>query len=242
MKEGLLQNQWARDVVGAPTTQVLCQYLLVWRLLANVTLDPIQSDRFVWKWSADGKYSASSTYRAFFAGATTLPGAVELWKTKAPGKVRFFFWLAMHRRLWTAERRKRHGLQDHDDYIMCGQEPETASHLFLQRVLARELWLKLLYPVGLDSLLPQHDDEIVDWWLRQRMELQAEARAVFDSLLMLASWMLWKERNNRTFRDATSTVHELFRAIVTEGVLWVQAGYKNLSTVSLVWSQNLSSV
>jgi len=119
---------------------------------------------------------------------------------------------------------------------------ETASHLFLQCVLARELWLKLLHPVGLDSLLPQHDDEIVDWWLQQRMRLQAEAREVFDSVLMLASWMLWKERNNRTFRDATFTVHELFRAIVTEGELWVQAGYRNLSTVCSVWSQSLSSM
>ena len=51
----------------------------------------------------------------------------------------------MHRRLWTAEHRNRHGLQDHDDCIMCGQEPETASHLFLQCVLARQLWLKLLH-------------------------------------------------------------------------------------------------
>jgi hypothetical protein len=117
---------------------------------------------------------------------------------------------------------------------MCGQEPETASHLFLQCVLARQLWLKLLHLVGLDSLLPQHDDEIVDWWLRQRMQLQVEARAVFDSVLMLASWNLWKERNNKTFRDATSNVHELFCEIVTEGELWVQAGYRNLSTICSV--------
>lgn len=91
LKEALFQNRWAHDVVGAPTTQVLCQYLLVWRLLADVELDPFQSDRFVWKWTAGGQYSASSAYRAFFAGSASLPGAVELWKAKAPPKVKFFF-------------------------------------------------------------------------------------------------------------------------------------------------------
>jgi hypothetical protein len=35
------------------------------------------------------------------------------------------FWLALHCRLWTAERRKRHGLQDDDGCALCDQEPET---------------------------------------------------------------------------------------------------------------------
>lgn len=118
MKEGLLQNRWERDIVGAPTTQVLCQYLRVWQLLRAVELDPLQPDRFMWKWSADGKYSASSTYRAFFAGSTSLLGAKKLRKAKAPPRVKFFFWLALHRRLWTAERRMRHGLQTNADCVL----------------------------------------------------------------------------------------------------------------------------
>lgn len=56
VRDGLFQHRWARDIVGAPTTQVLCQYLLVWSLLRDVVLDQLQVDRFVWKWSPDGKY------------------------------------------------------------------------------------------------------------------------------------------------------------------------------------------
>ena len=90
LKDGIFQNRWARDIVGAPTTQVLCQYLRVWGILRNVILDPLQEDRFVWRWTADGRYSASSAYRAFFAGSSSLLGANELWKTKAPLRVKFF--------------------------------------------------------------------------------------------------------------------------------------------------------
>jgi hypothetical protein len=75
---------------------VLTQFLKVWELLQDVTLDPLVSDRFVWKWSPDGKYSA---YWAFFFGLMKLHGAKELWRVKAPPHIKFFFWLALHRRL-----------------------------------------------------------------------------------------------------------------------------------------------
>lgn len=91
VKDALEHNQWARDVMGVLTMQVLCQYHIVWGLMRQVALDLLLSNRFVWKWSPDGKYSASSTYRAFFAGSTSLLGANELWKTKAPPRVKFFF-------------------------------------------------------------------------------------------------------------------------------------------------------
>lgn len=162
LKDGLDHNRWASDIVGAPTTQVLCQFLRVWELTHAVALNPLQSDRFVWKWSADGRYSASSTYRAFFAGSTSLLGARELWRSKVPPRVKFFGWLALHKCLWTAARRKRHGLQDQDDCVLCGQAPETVEHLILGCVFARQLWCSLLSPIGLVTLVPEHDDDIGD--------------------------------------------------------------------------------
>lgn len=78
VKDGLCQNCWAHEIAGALTALVLSQFLSVWELLWNVALDPMLSDWFVWKWSPKGKYSASSAYRAFFAGSSALLGAREL--------------------------------------------------------------------------------------------------------------------------------------------------------------------
>lgn len=75
LRDALPNNRWARDITGAPTTQVLCDYLRVWELVRSVNLRPLQPDRFIWKWLADGKYSVSSTYRAFFHGSASLLGA-----------------------------------------------------------------------------------------------------------------------------------------------------------------------
>lgn len=137
LRDALTDNRWARDITGAPTTQVLCDYFKVWDLLRSVNLQPLQPDWFVWKWSPDGKYSVSYAYRAFFHGSASLLGAKELWSAKAPPHVKLFFWLALHKRLWTSTRRLRHGIQDDDACALCGQEPETVAHLFLGCVFAR---------------------------------------------------------------------------------------------------------
>ena len=95
------------------TVAILCEYVPIWDLVEPVQLSPQVADRYIWKWTPSGNYSASYAYRAFFFGMTSLPGAMFVWRASVPPKVKFFFWLALHGRLSTAERRKRPGLQTH---------------------------------------------------------------------------------------------------------------------------------
>ena len=187
LRDVLADNQWARDVTGALTVQVVRDYLKVWELLRSVQLHPLQPDRFVWKWTADGSFSVSSAYRAFFVGSTKLLGAKELWRTKAPPKVKLFFWLALHRRLWTAERRKRHGLQDDDACALCDQHAETASHLFLGCAFARQVWFGVLQRLQLGDLTPTGHCDLGNWWIQQRKRIDTGSQPVFDSLFLLIS-------------------------------------------------------
>jgi len=55
LRDALADNQWARDVTGALTVQVVRDYPKVWELLRSVQLHPHQPDRFVWKWTADDR-------------------------------------------------------------------------------------------------------------------------------------------------------------------------------------------
>lgn len=73
-----------------------------------------------------------------------MAGAVEIWRAVAPPKVKYFFWVALHGRLWTAERRKRHGLQPDGTCALCDQHNETTDHLLCSCVFAREVWARLL--------------------------------------------------------------------------------------------------
>jgi hypothetical protein len=50
-----------------------------------------------------------------------------------------------------------------------------------------------------------HEERAIHWWLHNRKLLPTTIRRGFDSLFFLIGWLLWKERNARTFnRDATS--------------------------------------
>lgn len=65
-------------------------------------------------------------------------------------------WLAVRRRLWTADRWLHHGL--------CDQEYETADHLAIRRVFLREAWHAILSRCSLGHVVPASESTLDDWW------------------------------------------------------------------------------
>lgn len=187
IRDAITNGSWIRDIQGAPVAHVLCDYVVVWAKVQGVVFDDLTSDRFIWKWTTDGSYTASSAYCAFFTGMSSLRGAKELWKARAPAKCKFFFWLLLHERLWTAERRKRRGLQDDDACALCDQEPETARHLSGECVYAREVWYRVLATLGSAALAPQQGTAFMDRWLERRQLLTSVWHVGFDSLVILVA-------------------------------------------------------
>lgn len=232
----LTDHQWTRDISGAPTAAVLVEYVPLWDTLQEVTLDPFTPDRFIWKWSACGTYTASSAYRAFFIGMSQLPGAKFIWRAAAtpppPCQVLLLAIESIHGKLWTAERRKRHGRQQDVACALYHQEDETVDHLLVACVFTREIWASLLSRVGLQQLTPGHDATIVDWWLATRTRVPEDQRRPFDSLVLVVSRIVWKERNARTFDRQHRTTAQVISAIREEVHEYVAAGFRGLAAVA----------
>lgn len=47
VSEALHNHQWARDITGAPTALVLCEYVFLWKKLEAIQLSPLEFDRFI---------------------------------------------------------------------------------------------------------------------------------------------------------------------------------------------------
>jgi len=120
---------------------------------------------------------------------------------------------------------------------MCAQEPETADHLLLGCVVARQLWFALLSHLGLDSIVPRQDDALADWCTRTRKLLHSDARQTFDSAVLLTTWCVWKERNNRTFARTSPDLRGMDMAVLREAEDWTSAGFSPLNAVLSSWSQ-----
>jgi hypothetical protein len=50
-------------------------------------------DVFRWNWGAKETYSTKSCYLGMFHGSVAMAGALQVWKSRAPAKCRFFLWL-----------------------------------------------------------------------------------------------------------------------------------------------------
>jgi len=227
--EALQGNQWIQDISGALTVQVLLEYLQTWDRVHNTTLLENQEDRICWKWTPDRNFSTASAYLAFFNGQHPIEGANVLRKTRAPGKCKFFIWLVIHDRCWTAARRKRHGLQDDDTCVLCAQSSETIDHLLTTCPFSREIWFNILRKLGWERLTPDmHTLNFPSWWLDARKQVPKAGRRGFDSLVILVSWIVWKERNDRTFDRCVRTIDEVVRRALDEILAWSLAGFRQL--------------
>ena len=94
---------------------------------------------------------------------------------------------------------------------------------------SRELWFRLFRKVGWGAIAPTlHDHTLADWWHTARKRIRKDMRAAFDSLVVLTCWIVWKERNNRTFDRCVKTLDEVLAQVVDEILFWLQAGFRCL--------------
>ncbi|GJN13826.1 hypothetical protein PR202_gb00573 [Eleusine coracana subsp. coracana] len=229
-----MQNkQWISDITGQLTIMALLQYLELWQLIQEARLQPGVPDDIYWRWTASRQYTAKSAYQMLFAGSTALQGAKLLWKTWSPPKVKFFLYLALHNRTWTAERWFRHGLQESDVCTLCDQAPERVEHLLVHCPYAKEVWWEILTHINMPQRFQQLNGDLYTTWSNLRAGLAKMPRKGLDTLFMLVTCTIWNERNSRVFRSESTTPQLTAQRVKEEARLWVVAGAKSLGCLLL---------
>ena len=160
-------------------------------------------------------------------GRERVPYASCIWRSWAPLKCKIHVWLTIQHRIWTSDRRARHGLQDHPSACFtCLQEEDNAEHIHLQCSYARQVWHKCIVGLNLEVAHPLGQDSLLDWWLQARRNFMRAARRGFDTFVIAVTWSLWKQRNARVFNriNQQKTVDELHKHIMDEIKEWKEAG------------------
>ena len=156
-----------------------------------------------------------------------------VWKNWAPPKCKFFAWLVINNRIWTADRLQRRGWPNCHLCPLCKQVQELAAHLLFHCRFTVRVWGKLKSWLGL------HDIHLADWapfesvkvWWRHNATHMTQSRRPLISLMMLISWEIWKERNARVFRNTAVPVGVIVAKIKDECSLWSLAGAKHLCNI-----------
>ncbi|WVZ62666.1 hypothetical protein U9M48_012383, partial [Paspalum notatum var. saurae] len=82
----------------------LLEYVQLWRATQSLVLHTNTEDTATWKFTPTGEYSSQSAYKAQFIGSIKTNLKDLIWKTWALPKCKFFGWLAIQNRIWTADR------------------------------------------------------------------------------------------------------------------------------------------
>ncbi|EEE53511.1 hypothetical protein OsJ_36687 [Oryza sativa Japonica Group] len=184
--QGLLNNRWVRDLQGSLSNRALVDYLALWDELQLVSLQSGEADSVLWRFSANGVFSASSAYEFLFSTSIKCPHGELIWKTKAPARVRFFLWLAVKGRCLTADNLSKRGWPHDPTCLLCQSAPEDCNHLLVKCPFTNRVWQQLKAWVNVTFPLPaQLGMELADWWHCARRCFQMRFRTAFDSLFML---------------------------------------------------------
>jgi len=140
------------------------EYLALWDLLSEVSLQLNEEDTHVWQFSASGQYTSKSAYEALFIGATSFGPWERIWKSWAPSKCKFFLWTVALNRCWIADRLARKGLPHPGACPLCDQVEETIDHLLVTCVFSRQVWFRVLQHFNLQILATQTITSFFDWW------------------------------------------------------------------------------
>jgi hypothetical protein len=158
--------QWVSDIETPLSLAGLQQYLLLWDTLGEVELTQ-DADEHVWNHETSGQFSSKSCYKVLFFGSTTFEPWKRLWKTWAPPKCKFFLWLSMRNKCWTADRLEKRGLSHLEVCPLCDQEQEMIQHLLNICIFAHQFWHSILClsPFGLGNITPASDEiSFAEWW------------------------------------------------------------------------------
>jgi len=229
--DALADSHWIADIDYNLNQELITEYVGLWEELDSVALMEEQEDTATWTLTSDGKYSAKSAYSIQFEGKTRCLTAAQTWKTKAPPKCKFFSWLMLKDRIWTAARLQRRGWPNDYFYQLYIRNLETTEHLFCDCYVTREIWGEVAIWIQAPSLLPENwsNSSTTDEWFTELIATEdASRRPGLQSIVVLVIWEVWRERNNRVFRREAKTVSHIVATIQDEARTWRMAGNRDL--------------
>ena len=158
----------------------------------HVILDEGCTD--AWECNLGGDFSSKRYYDHCFRDTAADDAFRWLWKAKSPIKFKMFGWLLFVDRLNTRNMlRRRHFVVAGNTYtcMLCQNPPEEmVEHLFFTCPFSQQCWAKvgMLWPSNGNRLALLHAGR--EHW----------RRPLFMDIFLMATWSLWKERNNQHFR------------------------------------------
>jgi hypothetical protein len=195
------------------TVEAMVEFVNLWGLLQPMVLTD-EPDKISWRWTSNGVYTAKSAYDVQFRGSYCSFNTSAIWKAQAEGKHRLFTWLLIQSKIQTADRLLARNWPCNPVCILCDQAWETAAHLCLHCVYAREVWVLVASWIGGGFVqVPDLNQTLEQWWNNSTINLPRQFKRAVQGILMYTTRHLWKDRNQRIFQGIASSPVAVFHLL-----------------------------
>ena len=165
-------------------------------IIQSITLTP-ENDSICWKWSADGKFATHSAYEWLIFRGVTQPNNEIWWPVPIPLKIQIFMWLVCKSRIVTRDNMAKRGWGGELKCSFC-PDSESAIHLILHCSIAKQIWFYMGECQNMIHIWVSFDD-VFDYV----HSLNGSEKYAFLVVFSAVCWVIWKTRNDCTFRSVT---------------------------------------
>jgi hypothetical protein len=153
----LRDNHGINALRGRITTATQMQeFVSLWIKTQDTHLTPGLRDSNLWRWMADGTYSARSAYRVQFRGSFRPFRTSLIWRAHAENKCKVFAWTMAVEKALTADNLQKRGWPHQDHCTLCNGLLETCIHLALLWPFAKSVWSLTLAWGHFDENISNH--------------------------------------------------------------------------------------
>ncbi|GKD01847.1 RNA-directed DNA polymerase, eukaryota, reverse transcriptase zinc-binding domain protein [Tanacetum coccineum] len=171
------------------------------------------SDMIFWK-SNKGRllnFFVSSVWDDIRCGGDIVPWSNLVWFSQCIPRHSFMLWLAIIGRLNTHDNMAHWDWNENFRCIFYGKEPDSHNHLFFECEFPKSIWCTLKSMVRLDYA-PNSWHDIVEYILKR--PINKSIWSILQRLVLGATvYMVWQERNLRTFQNRHRSMEELYNLI-----------------------------
>ena len=195
-------------------------------LLSDFVLQDTVLDR--WRWALDPikGYSVKGTYQYFTSSESLVERGTShmVWLKHVPLKVSVFVWRLLRNRLPTKDNLiRRRALQQENNSCVGGcLILETSVHLILHCNFFGSLWNLIYKWIGISFISPN----LVTDHLHHFGNLAGLLRYTHIYLQVIwhsTTWVIWKERNNRIFKNKAQDLFKLVDFVKLLSFSWLKA-------------------
>lgn len=224
VRDAVLNMKFIDDIAHDMTAEIMRDLFCLCRRInqMNLNLNSDLEDEITWVLESSGKYSARSAYEIQFCGQIVSNFPSLIWKAWATPRCKFFLWLVLQDRAWTAARLQQRGWENNYFCALCERNLETAAHIFIECPFTRKIWTLVSVWSSCPNLNPiswgDHTD-MEEWFI----EVVKAGNKKGHTIAILTMWHVWKERNGRVFEQKSRNEQGVLVSIRDEFSNWVMA-------------------